>query len=71
MPANSIFSARELADLRRVYDDVRHRLDVQGFDLPAALIAEAVMNCAAYCSDKDEICARALKRLSDGAPKAA
>lgn len=64
MPANSIFSASELADVRRVYHDVRVRLDAQGLDLPAALIAEAVMNCAAYCSDKDEICFRAVKRLS-------
>lgn len=71
MPANRIFSASELSDLRRVYDDVSHRLDATGFELPAAVIAEAVMNCAAYCSDSDEICSRAVKRLSLGMPTAA
>lgn len=65
MPATSIFSANDLADLRCVCDDLSQLIAAHGLCIPAPTIAEAVMNCAAYCSDINEIKFRAFSRLSE------
>ena len=71
MPANSIFSAHDLSDLRRICVDVANLLVADGLDVLPAAVAEAVMNCAGYCSDMSEICFRAYTRLSASGRQAA